>query len=173
MVNHAEKRILKISETSKLKDLLNNGKIGDTKSISFKWQYFGNQSSTDIAKLIFTKTATLEVIDNTFNYCSELTEDDTHWDDITDNVKPSSTKESVSDADWDKVLDEYESYVNSYVKLAKKANKGDMTALAEYPDMLKNAQSLGNELSNAKVTMTPKQLKRYMAIQTKITTAIQ
>lgn len=161
------------TETAKLKDLLNNGKLGDTKSISFKWQYFGLKSSHNMSKSIFTSATSFEVVDNTFKYCSELTEDDTHWDDITDNVKPSSTKESVSDADWDKVLDEYESYVNSYVKLAKKANKGDMTALAEYPDMLKNAQSLGNKLSNAKGTMTPKQLKRYMEIQTKIATAIQ
>jgi hypothetical protein len=164
------------TETAKLKDLLNNGKLGDTKSISFKWQYFGLNSSYNIAKSMFIGATSFEIVDNTFNYCSELTEDDTHWDDMSENTKPSSAKESKneSNVNWDEALDECGKYVDSsYIKLIKKANTGDMTALAEYPDMLKNAQSLGNKLSNAKGTMTASQLKRYMEIQTKIASAME
>ncbi|MFT4221359.1 DUF6591 domain-containing protein [Dysgonomonas sp.] len=162
-------------ETAKLKDLLNNGKLGDTKSISFKWRYFGNKSNRNIAKLIFTKTNLFEIVDETFKYCTDLTEDDTHWDDMSDNVKPNTVKESKIEANvnWDEALNEYEKYVDGYIRLIKKANAGDITAIADYPDIIKNAESLGNKLSNAKGAMTTSQLKRYMEIQTKMASAIE
>lgn len=39
---------------------------------------------------------------------------------------------AADSSDWDKLLDEYEQYVDQYVKTYKKAMNGDMSAMAEY-----------------------------------------
>lgn len=158
------------TETSKIKDLLNNSSIGDTKSISFVWRYFGQD--TDLGKSIFDDSNTFELIDGTFNYCSEITYDDLHWDEVSTSTKGNSTikKTGVSE-DWDKALDDYEAYVNSYIKLLKKSQTGDMSAMSEYPTYLEKAEAFSKKFDNAKGDMSTKQLKRYTDITMKITTA--
>ena len=73
------------TETAKLKEFLNTGSEGDTKSISFKWDYFGLDSEKKMAKTIFDQTVSFEVIDNTFGY--DWSNNDIHWDD-NPNVDP-------------------------------------------------------------------------------------
>lgn len=77
-------------------------------------------------------------------------------------------EESSDSEDWDSVLDSYEQYVNKYVSLAKKAAKGDMSAMSEYPSLMEKAQELSDKLSNAKSNMTSSQQSRYMKITQKM-----
>lgn len=81
------------------------------------------------------------------------------------------TKGDVDSEDWDKTLDDYEEYVDSYIKLLKKAQTGDMSVMTEYPEYLEKAESLSKNLDKAKGSMSAKQIKRYMEITTKMTTA--
>jgi len=67
------------TEMSKLKDLLNDGKVGDKKRISFEWRYFGQNK--EIGASIFKQSNTFEVIDESFNFCGKLNDSDLHWDD--------------------------------------------------------------------------------------------
>lgn len=160
------------TEISKFKDLINNGNIGDRKFISFTWQYF--RQSEDIGSVIFNDATTFELIDATFNYCNEITDDDLHWDDMNRNTKQNSTKsnkETTNSTDWDKALDDYEAYVDSYIKLLKKAQAGDMSAMTEYPTCLEKAEAFGKKFDNANGSMSTKQIKRYTDITMKITTA--
>lgn len=73
--------------------------------------------------------------------------------------------------DWDKFLDEYEQYVDSYIRLMKKATSGDLSAMTEYVTMLEKAQELSEEIDNDKDEMTPTQMKRYLRITQKMTDA--
>lgn len=80
---------------------------------------------------------------------------------------------SASDANnWDSVLDEYERYVDRYISLLKKAQAGDMSALADYPDVLKEAERLGKKLEGAEGMLTAAQQQRYIKILNKIQRAM-
>ena len=88
-------------------------------------------------------------------------------------VMSGSSVTVAASTDWDKTLDEYEQYVNQYVKTYKKAMDGDMSAMTEYAKLMKKAQSLSDKLSKAKGEMSNAQLQRYLKITQKMTNAIQ
>ena len=90
------------------------------------------------------------------------------------------THESVSDAspatkspdEWDAALDEYEKYVDSYLKFYKKAMAGDANAMTEYADYLQRTQKLTEKFSAVEKELTPKQYSRFMELQTKMVTGL-
>ncbi len=86
---------------------------------------------------------------------------------VEDPVEKQSS--SSGSGDWDSVLDDFEDFVDSYVKLYKKAMDGDMSAISEYPEVLSKAESLSNKLSNAESDLTSAQLSRYTKILNKMT----
>lgn len=48
----------------------------------------------------------------------------------------------------DATLKNYSDFVDQYIKLLKKANAGDMTALGEYPTLMEKAEKSGSEIEN-------------------------
>lgn len=80
------------------------------------------------------------------------------------------TKKSGS-TNWDKVLADYELYTDKYIKLLKKANAGDMSAMTEYVEMLEKAQEFQESLENADDDLTPAQLQKFNKIQMKLVNA--
>lgn len=76
--------------------------------------------------------------------------------------------------DWDKILDDYEDYVNEYIKFYKKAMSGDMSALEKYPELLEKAEELEKSLQKAQDNnnLSSSQIKRISNIQNKIINAI-
>jgi DNA-binding ferritin-like protein len=87
-------------------------------------------------------------------------------------VASSVKVENVAGDNWDKLLDEYEKYVDQYIKTYKKAMQGDMTALGEYVKLAEKAQKLAEKLENAEDEMTPAQMKRYIKITEKMANAL-
>ncbi len=77
-----------------------------------------------------------------------------------------------SSSDVDDMLDSYEKYVNNYIRLLKKSQEGDMSALAEYSKMLKQAQDLQKKIEKCKGEMDSKQLARYSKITMKMANAL-
>lgn len=77
-----------------------------------------------------------------------------------------------SDNDWDSVLDDYEKFVDKYIKLFKKAQNGDTSAITEYAECLEKAQGLQEKLENAKSNLTSKQANRLAKIINKFSNAI-
>lgn len=71
---------------------------------------------------------------------------------------------SVSGEDWDKILDEYESYCTKLVAAAKKAKAGDMSVMTEYASLLESAESLQKKLENAGSNLTAAQAARLNKI---------
>lgn len=142
-------------DTDRLEDLF-KGNIGDTKNLSFTYEYFNVDNEDD--KSIFTDAVSFELIDKAF-------------EEEQDDMLSSTTYTSNESSDWDKVLSEYESFVDSYVKLIKKAQSGDVSALTESAEILTKANALSSKLSNAKGKMSASQVAKFVKLQSKIATA--
>ena len=81
-----------------------------------------------------------------------------------------SSVSGLGSEDYDKVLDNYEDYVDQYIKFLKKANNGDMSAMSEYPGLMEKAKELGDGLEKGKGnnSLSAKQIGRMAKIQTKM-----
>lgn len=73
--------------------------------------------------------------------------------------------------DWDDLLDSYEQFVDQYISLVKKASKGDVTAIAEYPSVMEKATELAEKMKGAQSDMSSSQWARYMEITNKMSKA--
>lgn len=78
-----------------------------------------------------------------------------------------------SDNKWDKIIDDYESYADNYIKLVKKAQNGDISAISEYSKCMENAAKLEEQLRDAEFDLTEKQLKRLEKIGQKLAKAYE
>lgn len=76
---------------------------------------------------------------------------------------------SGSVAEW---LDEYEEYVDSYIRLVRKAANGDMSALAEYAKFYEKAVELSEKIQNSSDDLTTADLQRYAEINQKLAEAV-
>jgi len=85
----------------------------------------------------------------------------------------SNEQNSNTSEDWNAVLDAYEKYVDQYIRMMERVNKGDDTAIAEYPGLLAKAEELQKKLENAKGEMTSTQIARLNKIQQKMLDAAQ
>ena len=90
-------------------------------------------------------------------------------DDNEDNANDDSYSSSTSSENWDAVLDSYESYIDQYIALYKKAQAGDMSAMSEYATFMEKAAELSEKLSNAKSDMSSAQISRFVKLQAKLT----
>ena len=150
----------KITNTLILKEYFTNGNyVGDFKGIWKDGIYQG----------VFTNTKGGSV-----NFKLQGTGSDEFYgvrDSSIDNDDP--TMEEGGSEDWDELLTSYEKYVDKYISYVKKAAKGDMTALAEYPSLMEKAQEFSEKMQNAQSNMSASQWSRYMKITTKMTKAAQ
>ena len=73
--------------------------------------------------------------------------------------------------DWDDLLDSYEQFVDQDISLVKKASKGDVTAIAEYPSVMEKATEFAEKMKGAQSDMSSSQWARYMEITNKMSKA--
>ncbi len=106
---------------------------------------------------------------------AEYKDDSSSSSDVADDsdVEEVAESSSSSSEDFDAVLDSYEKYVDKYISLLKKASKGDLTAVAEYPSLLQQAEEFGDKLESAKGDLTASQMARFNKIQAKMLKAAQ
>jgi hypothetical protein len=86
-------------------------------------------------------------------------------------VSTPATSSSTGSTNWNKLLDSYENYVDQYIKLMKKANEGDMSAMTEYIDFMEKAEDLSEKLEDADDELTTAQATRFLKIQDKMLNA--
>ena len=89
---------------------------------------------------------------------------------MDDTIPVEEKQEVVASNNWDSTLDSYEKLVDKYISLAKKAQAGDMSALADYASIAEESQKLSNKLNDAS-GMTPAQMARYQKITAKMASA--
>lgn len=80
----------------------------------------------------------------------------------------SSDSKDAGSGDYDRMLDDLEAYVDSYVKLYKKSKNGDASAIADYADAYEKAIDLQGSLKDAEGEMSTGQLARLMKIELKL-----
>lgn len=76
---------------------------------------------------------------------------------------------------WDKVLDDYEAYVDKYLDVIKKSKNDDsLEALLDYPELLEKTKKLEESLEEAKTSnsLSAKQVRRMAEIQVKMINAV-
>jgi hypothetical protein len=150
-----------MSDYDKLKNLL-KGEVGKTVIISFEWSYF---SDTDIQNRIMTETENFEITNADFTGSESSSDDSGDYDNEDESYSASG------DEDWDEVLNSYESYIDQYIKLMKKAQKGDASAMTEYAEMMEKAADLSEKVENAGDNLSTSQLSRFTKLQAKLAQA--
>ena len=100
-------------------------------------------------------------------------DDDADYEDDADYADDDRQTKKGGSEDWDAVLTSYEEYVDQYISFAKKAAKGDLTALAKYPSLMEKAEELSDKLDHAEDEMTAAQVARYHKITRKLANAAE
>lgn len=107
------------------------------------------------------------VTDTTTNSADTLLSNDTINESGNNESSASESSESSS-SNIDELIESYDKYVTDYIAFAKKAQKGDVSAMKDYAQMLENAQDLQEKLDAVEGEMTPEQLKRFNKIVSKL-----
>lgn len=79
---------------------------------------------------------------------------------------------SAGSEDFDKLLDQYEDYVDQYIVIAKKMKQGDAGAMEEYAGLLETTQEMSETVEDAKGEMSLEQSTRLLNIHTKMAKAM-
>jgi hypothetical protein len=115
--------------------------------------------------------------DDEINGSNSLTSDENSSDDDVASILDESDDDIISTSsgseDWDDLLQSYEQYVDKYISYLKKASKGDMTALSEYPALMQKAQEFSDKMKNAQSNMSASQWAKYNKITMKMLEAAQ
>lgn len=161
---------LKTEEISKLKKFMTESEEGAEEEFTFEYNLGNGDLYSKImeeANGLALNGVTYRKTDNGYIGASdESTEEETTNDEDAEAT-------DVSSGDFDEVLDAYSEYVDKYIAYCKKAAKGDMSALSEYPELMQKAQEFGEKLQNAQGDATPEQWAKYMKIQAKFIKAVQ
>ncbi|MBX9733351.1 MAG: hypothetical protein K2X37_04760 [Chitinophagaceae bacterium] len=149
-----------VDEWAKVGDLL-KGNVGKVATISFEWEYFADKERLS---RIMKETEGFELSGADFTASSK-----------SESTTGTTDSQNAGSEDWDKVLADYESYVDDYVKLYKKAKQGDQSALADYPAIMEKATNLQTSLQKAQNTkaLSSSQIAKMVKIQTKMLSAVQ
>lgn len=147
------------------KDTLEGVKVGETGSLKLPIHY--NVDGSRVKK-ISKYRVTSKAKKDWGSVDEEVVVEETSPEEVaTESVKSSSSNEN-----WDKILDEYETVCDKAVKLAKKAQAGDISAVTEYAELAEKATSLQNKLQNAEAELTPAQVARLSKIAAKLASSM-
>lgn len=184
---------VKNDELLKLKKLL-TGDQGDTEEIVFEGEFNNRDEAPNWFKNTtgFTPylSADIQVSDGSpmvveedyyGDTADEETESsyDTYGDDTddmsyeSDDDDTDATSDETGGEDINAMLDSYEEFVDEYISYVKKAANGDVSALAQYPEVMEKAEALDKKIKSVKSDLTSSQMKRYMKITAKMTKAAQ
>jgi hypothetical protein len=79
----------------------------------------------------------------------------------------------ITDDEFQEVLDAYESLIKDYIVLVDKANKGDVSALAEYVKVSAKAVALATKITAISPRLTEQQRQRFENLQKKYEKALE
>lgn len=137
--------------------------------------YFGQFSwyepkYSDVTKYLnSTEKENIETLKEAEKFAKENHGYSSSNDDDDDDSYSSKPKPSCSSSDWDALLDDYEEYIDAYIKLLKKAQNNDMSSMTEALKFQQSAVKLQERFENAgEDDMTSKQLERYGKLMAKL-----
>lgn len=93
--------------------------------------------------------------------------------DFIENKEENEATADSSNADWASVIDEYESIVDKYIEVFKKAQDGDLSAITESASYLEKANELSEKLSKLNDNdITTDQIEKITEIASKLATSM-
>ncbi|MDX2360353.1 MAG: hypothetical protein QNK23_06080 [Crocinitomicaceae bacterium] len=103
----------------------------------------------------------------------EDSQDDEEDDDDDDDEDLKETDDSVSNEEWDEILDGYEDYVDDYVAIIQKqkADPSDMSIMTEYQELMLKGTEWSSQMAEASSEFGLEQLTRMQEIQAKLASA--
>lgn len=169
---------LPVQDPDALLKFITEGKAGDEKEISFAFTMLNEEQF----KKILSEAVTIKFSGMSYNINDIIPPAEDSQQTVSEDAAVSDEGEtaegvdeggSESSEDVDELLADYEQYYDSYIKMIRKANKGDVTALADYADMLQKLQEIGNKIENVKGDLDAKQLAAFNRIHNKLLKAAQ
>lgn len=116
---------------------------------------------------------TFEDIDKEFEKIDKDLEnvlDDLEWEEEWDNFDWGS---EITDEEFDKVMVSYENLIKNYITLVDEAQKGKISAIAEYAKVSTKALTLATKITSIAPKLTEEQKARFKALQKKYETALK
>ena len=168
-------------QITKLREFL-SGKVGDVIVLNFKWSSLNKgKQSKFMSEVEGFEVKSTDISIQYEHDPIEIAKAEARAKNYEDN-KPKKAKEakeaketkSSGSAKYDKMLDDYEEYVDQYIVLYKKAMKGDSSAMTEYPALMQKATKFQNSMISAQQSnnLSVKQITRMSAIQMKMANGI-
>jgi hypothetical protein len=96
--------------------------------------------------------------------------EDLEWDEEWEDF---DWGEEITDEEFDKVLDAYETLIQDYVELVEEANQGDITALAQYAKVSAKAVALATKITAISPRLTEEQREAFEKLQQKYEEALK
>jgi hypothetical protein len=90
--------------------------------------------------------------------------EDLEWDEKWEDFQ---WGEEITDEEFEKVLDAYESLIQDYANLVDKANQGDISAVAEYARVSAKAVALATKITAISPRLTDEQREKFEKLQQK------
>lgn len=101
----------------------------------------------------------------------ELNNDSEELEDTVEEETKLSSKLTKGSENWDALLKSYEGYIDNYIKLMKKAKRGDLTAMASYTEYMQKAMDLQEKIEEAKGDLSVSQAAKLLKLQSKLAQA--
>lgn len=155
---------------SELESALKSG--ADKLSMKFNTYMHGDKGDEEVKTLVdkakfIEVSVSGEVYDRTPSSSSSSSSDETETTESAE-VSDSKSESKTSSTDINAWLDKYEKAMDKYSSLVKKANNGDLSAVADMASYLEEVNDLYNDLENVKGDMTPAQSARLAKIYAKM-----
>ncbi|MBW3020949.1 hypothetical protein KY334_06645 [Candidatus Woesearchaeota archaeon] len=109
-------------------------------------------------------------VDGELHY-SEADLDEIEGNNGENNNFTNSESYNNSSTNFNELLTSYESYIDQYIRLFKKARNNDLSALSEYPSMMEKANDLQQKIEAVKGQLTQDQLNKFIKLQQKLMNA--
>lgn len=99
------------------------------------------------------------------------------YEEEEDDEYTNSSGSTISSSEFDQTLDEYEKFINDYIKILKKAKKAEddpmavMSIMSDATSMMQNAEKLGEKLSENEGDLSVDQAARLLKLQLKLSKA--
>lgn len=144
-----------------LKDMMTNS---SENWIAFETKVYGGKVLPETAATFFITSKKIEDKGGSSSSSSD-----------SETESSSSSSSASGSKEWDKLLDDYEAYATKLIKVTKKANEGDLSALLDYEELMKKAEKLSKSVEKAQKekTLSNAQINRFMKLQLKLTTAAE
>ncbi|MGH1519394.1 hypothetical protein [Chryseobacterium sp. JK1] len=163
------------------KDLSNTSEnlkyVDEIEKIEAKYEGEEKEKLEKLAEELYIKQCRNKDVSNLYNSSEKdtLQEGETVLSSDPNLNEDDYNIQSSTNNNYDKMLDDYEKYVDQYLVVYKKAMNGDQSAMIEYPALLSKAQELEKSMQSADRggDLSVQQLKRMNDINFKMLGAMQ